>query len=722
MRPLKSSRLLKMTRKKAWCTFQFLIFLIVANGQSIEITNLERQNDSLYLLTQIDSSLIIQNHLELTLLYFQKGDYTQSERNVRSAITMLKSQDSTKTEVYAMAVSRLSVVDYYKSDYASSLTHGKESLAILEEVNPTPTRRLMIGHNNLAAFYIDFENYKEALFHNGKAQDIALALLETREIDRSESFNIYHIRSRIFDQLNRPDRFYEESMKLVEIIEESEDLYSEYAYTNLVDHFLELDEVSKAEDYLDKAWSHFEIRGFGSPDDLAHLYLTQAGLEAQRQDTAYAIELLDLSAKIRLGQSDVPNYYVATCYQQKALLLAEQKLYDEAQELMLQAYDIVSSIYRGGHHDVIGLLDGYANMLVKMNEMQSADSTFRIGLRYLGIDLGDTLDWQIIHMHKEGIHLISDYLYLITRYKTSISPSQRSELIEWVSRLFSSYVERYMGYINSFTANIGVDKKIFKTYDNIIRGLWSSNITRDEELIYQFIQTAKGLSARLFLYDIELAKIGGVPDSITNQEFALRSELNIINKQLGETDSLYSRDEFSIKEREYRNLITQISEKYPNYYNQKFKFQNITTEELQSQMDQCDVLLDYYISDDLILLAKITKEEFVLKALNVTPHELKKYIRELDESISHIDPESIWQPLGQHIYYALLGDINLSPCPNPDITIIPHKFLFDLSFDIPLWSKHGRLFKTKYQQCTIDFSNINKEIKDNKVVAFAQAL
>lgn len=663
-----------------------------------------------------DSLFLAQQLMEVTALSFQLGDYDKAESSIRQAINILEQLEPHNTSTYSIALNRLSVVKYYQSYYLESFALANRVLNLERSLNTEPNYKLYIALNNLAAMHLDFDNYARALELNSEALHMAETLVSRDSAQLSDVFNVFHIRSRVFDKLNMQYRALEEASKLEEILESNPDIYSEYHYGNMVDHFLLMDSLNRAKEYMKKAWEHYERLGNNNPDDEAQLLLMESSIMMEEEKYREAREMLDRSIRNRNAIGSDANYFVAVAHASIAGIFKEQEHFVKALEELNKVTEIVETVFGKGHTSWL------QNNLSRIDIFQSLDQgdsiriTFEECLTEMNIFMNESIDWPTVPMHKTALNVLSQYLSFVIQEKDRYTKKQVLKIIQ----ILKQYIEKYVGFYMSVSNHVSLSDQLFKTYDDIV--VWAYDNRHDIEdgnnFLFSNIQESKLLLSRLIDTDVEINSFGNVPDSIVQQDQHYKSELRLATYQMSEKPDFENRDLYSQLERKYEVFKLMLQRQYPKYYESKYQFVSPDLQKIQSTLNTNEVLLSFNVGEGAVILQTISRDDVVVKKIPVDLDSLRNLSELLIHAMNYPSPDSEWRPAASKMFKLLLSDLQIHWDNLDRIYLQADDILHRLSFDVLFWNEFENVFPIVEVINISDLTNKSQKKSFSDLLAF----
>jgi CHAT domain-containing protein/Tfp pilus assembly protein PilF len=167
-----------------------------------------------------------------------------------------------------------------------------------------------------------------------------------------------------------------------------------------------------------------------------------------------------------------------------------------------------------------------------------------------------------------------------------------------------------------------------------------SGTKHQKEEIFSFVEQNKSI----LLNDAtkaQQARTMGLPADLSNKEIALALKADKLRKKETEVKTEDEKAALAIEINnlniETESLKKNLEQNFPKYYDLKYKFATATVNEIKKQIDEKTMFLEYFISDSLIFLFKITKNTYDIIPINISEQNLAKHADLLRKSITDYD-------------------------------------------------------------------------------------
>lgn len=221
----------------------------------------------------------------------------------------------------------------------------------------------------------------------------------------------------------------------------------------------------------------------------------------------------------------------------------------------------------------------------------------------------------------------------------------------------------------------------------------------------------KGKAALLWgmIADSNAKEFAGIPKNLLETESKLRNEIVRLELLLereymrGEKVSASMREILENSYFENRNrfqkFIDDLEKKYPKYFNLKFQNWIPDLAQIQREIPDDEVIIEYFMSDELINIFLISKKDFITREVRINS-EFKTCIRDFYRSIVKIE-EGVFLKTSPVLFDHLIGPVMNFIADKKNITIIPDGELFLIPFEALIPGQEG----------DVSFSNLDYLVK-----------
>ena len=151
------------------------------------------------------------------------------------------------------------------------------------------------------------------------------------------------------------------------------------------------------------------------------------------------------------------------------------------------------------------------------------------------------------------------------------------------------------------------------------------------------------------LSEANAKSFSGIPDSLLEKERQLRIDLanydtqiqkeNEKKESIDSTKLLRLENSFFTFHREYEALISNLENNYYDYYHLKYLNVNYSVKEISEELGNNSAILEYVLSDSLLYIFSLTKENLSLKKIDLE-HSLREDVMLFRSSLYNLDFET----------------------------------------------------------------------------------
>jgi len=507
----------------------------------------------------------------------------------------------------------------YKVNYGATLVRlGKFKEALINFNAAEAICKKYFGDTSgkLAPIYVNIGNIYFNSKDNLKAQKFYEAALFIIEKNPSAS----KWRGRLINNLglvSKKNKAYTKALKyLIEGLEIKKkrnvsDLSS--SYTNIGNCYMELGYDKEADRYFQMSIEEsIQINGKEN-SDLADFYLNYAIFHASKENGTLAKEYLNKSYDIYLDKFGLKHPSTAHCLKNLGGLYFKDKEYAKALEYYQNA--LISSTYDFHNEEVdqnpsIQQVDGQLTTFDIIDDKGSAlfklyDTTKQV--KYLKLSL-ETFDLCVDII--DQIHIA----YQDEESKLALSANENE----------------------TFSTAIEVAAELFEVTGESIY----------KEKAFRYSERAKASSLRNYLNDVDAKTFGGIPIDLQNLEHKLKQDIaDYRDKIYQERKQLHPMQDSISNWRhtlfglnaEYEQMVKRFETDHPDYYALKYDNASISVEELQKQLKEDEILIEYALSDSTLYSFALGSGLFEMKKMPLRKGELERSITNIRTSLKTND-------------------------------------------------------------------------------------
>ncbi len=543
---------------------------------------------------------------------------------LNKAVNELRSRNNKGAESYfkqaAASIDENELKDFqllyrYKVNYGVTLIRlgkYKNALFFLNSAEVICKKHFGELSGKLAPIYLNMGNIYLHLKDNLKAQKFYEAALFITEKNPSAS----RWRGRIFTNLglasknnkdyNNALRYLFEGLEIKKVRKVS-DLST--SYTNIGNCYRILGYDKEANHYLKLSIDEsIKFNGDGN-SDLANFYLNYAIFYLDKDNNSLAEEYLNKSFIIYLDKFGLKHPDTAHCLKNLGGLYFKDKNYTKALEYYQKA--LVSSTYdfceeEFAQNPNIQQIDGQLSTIDILNDKASTlqmlyGETKQI--KYLIASL-NTFDLSVEIIDQIQI------AYQDEESKLALSANEN----ETLSSAISVAADLYELSLNS----------IYK------------------EKAFSYSERAKASSLRNYLNDVDAKIFGGIPIKLQNLEHKLKQDIADYRNKIYQERKQFHPMQDSISNwrhtlfglnTEYEQMVKRFETDYPEYYVLKYDNASISVNEVQKQLKEDEILLEYALSGSTLYSFAIGSDLFEMKKVCLRHGEFENSINNIRTSL-----------------------------------------------------------------------------------------
>lgn len=694
---------------------------------------------NLMMLGKYDSSLVIlenalelgnskleENHPEVAQSYNNIGTVFWYEGKYDKAIEMYQNSLKIKYQIFgessfeaAVTLNNLGLTYHKKGEYDKALSSYQRALDIRVPKHGENHSLVAANYNNIGNVYLFKGDYDKALESQLKALSIRLSLLGENSPDVATSYNNIGIIYGSLGDYDKEIEFYQKALSIrLNLFGENHPGVA-VIYGNIGTVYENKRDFYKALEFYTKALTIRKKLSSEENPSVALIYNNMGDSYRLIKEFDKSFEFLNISLKLRLKLMGSNHPDVAITYSNLGNVYYDINDYQLAREYFFKSYSIWSNLF-GEKHPEVGL--AYYNIAKTYLQQNNFDSALYNCQKSIVSLVNDYDDMNIFSYPK--LDKINSELNLLKTLKLkaniflSIEPKNSIDhLIHSLENyeLASELIEKIrLGY-KSEGSKILLGEHVSDLFSNAVKvSLDLYSLTKDDyyrQSAFSFIEKSKSAVLYEGLIESKAKEFANLPQQIIIKEKELKTAIAFNNTELQKEiqkrelkDSLnvieFENRLFSLKN-EYDQLISEIEKKYPSYYSLKYHLNIKSLSDIQHELQENDVILEYFLSDEKIYIASIRKHNFSIVELS-RPQNLNEVVMDFYTSIIKSETTKYVASanrLTDLLILPVLSRINTAQ----RLVIIPHDILFKVPFEA--------LFISIQENWNNDFSKLDYLIK-----------
>lgn len=432
------------------------------------------------------------------------------------------------------------------------------------------------------------------------------------------------------------------------------------AIGNLGVIYSDMKDYKNAKKYLNKSLQLFkEIKGEES-FDVSRIYQSIGAMyqEAGNYKKAFEFEKKSLEIKKKINKAN--HYSIGMIYLNMGVIETFLKKYSKAIEYFKMAEPIFIKNYGYKSVNMSIIYNDMGTTYKFMNDIKSSMACFQKAIYFNHKTFTDTLNIYEIPI-TDGYTSWHDFFSsvfskaeLLTNYSKEFKDISEKECLITALNHFKvcdTIISNAKIYASSEEDKLGITSKTSNIYKGLVNtcmrlaNISTKNADKKNYLNQAFIYSEKNKASLLLeaLNSSEAQKFSGIPDSLLKKEKNLQIDISYYKKLISEnTDSTeeinYFNKLFKLN-RSYDTLIHTFENKYPKFHKLKYSNSKLEIPNLQKSINKNTALISYFISDSLIYIYYVSKNDYFVEQVPVS----SKFFKKIDRFRSNISNPSILQ-------------------------------------------------------------------------------
>ena len=695
----------------------------------------------------------------------EKGNYAKAQDALRIGAeaeqTLLKEEPSIAAQRFVM----VGALYRNQSKYDSLLISARNaSLAQRNSVSVNVGLEWDI-YSLFAGAYFDLGEHDSAFAYHRRALQL---MQETEKDDQLNISSTYNSMANIYETRGEYPKALEYFTRALEVrrrVQGEKHPHISALYNNLAAVLMRVGDKDQSLEYYLKSLSimnetlESDNPAFGIRyNNIAMTYRSRGEFDKALEASAKSKEIFvkKLGAKhpnvggvvnnIGRTYSDMKQYERALAMFQEALTIWEEKL-GKKHPNVLQSYYNIGETYGnlGDFEKAISWLE----QSLRMRRETQGEKSVKVAQSYDGLATVYTARKQLdsaLECHQKAlIALVDDFndpnIYsnpstlkspsdldllsslsgkahiLIRRYDTNSQLQDLKTSLE-AAELAAQLVENIRRGFGAEGSKLQLGRRAFVVYE---RGIQAARMLHEATRDIQYLSMAFSLAERSksgvlldAISESNARKFAGIPDSLLEQESALRTGLTYYETQIQkEKDKKTQANKAKISQWEntvfdmrqkYTRLTESFEREYPGYHSLKLQTKTVPLEEVQKRLlDDKTALLEYVVGDSSVTIFAVTKNRTTTKffELHSSPADLVKQFR---RSLQNLDVAG-YVDLSHRLYKQLIEPVKNQLKGIRKIYVIPDGILNYLPFE-------ALLTKPVPKPAAVDFASLPYLIRD----------
>jgi len=440
---------------------------------------------------------------------------------------------------------------------------------------------------------------------------------------------------------------------------------------------------------------------------------------------------LKLCIEESIKRNGKKNYQLASFYMNYAIFHSENNNPSLAEEYLNKSYDIYLSNFGLKHPDTAHCLKNFGSFYFKQEKYQLALDYYQKALvsntyDFHGEDLNDNPSLEQIDGQLSTVEILDDKAAVLKNlYEKSKDISHLKLALETVDLCVDIIDQIRIAYqdeesklaLNANeheTYNLAIDVA-FKLFELTGKPLY-------KEKAFKYSERAKSSSLRNYLNDVDAKTFGGIPEDLQQLESQLKQDIadyreKIYQERLQRQPQLDSisnwRHTLFGLNGEYEQMVKRFETDHPEYYALKYDNASISAKELQNQLKEDEILVEYALTDSSLYSFAFGRDLFEMNKMTLREGELEKSIEDIraclrtnDFSGNSIKYYQDYIAAAHQLYQFMLEPFE-EHMENKRLIIVPDGKLAYIPF--------GVLLKEKGDAQSVNYRNLNYLVRHNPI-------
>ncbi len=673
-----------------------------------------------------DSITLIINNLLFSNLYFLERFY-EAKEIVYNSLTIYTLKYGPR-ESYSIAAihNNIGIIEKRLGNYDLAYQHYQRAIELKEKLNVENVSKIVSSKMNLASLYAAMGEYEQGLrlLHQCESlskdmldieTQILVLIIKARILIKFGDFEkaiqyislalqVYNqnnvdnarILSKIYREygsINSSEKKYDVALswflKEAEVSESIGSSVYKWTITNNLAHGYRLaGDFDKARFYFDKVLEYtISLFGDNSQSNISR-YILHGDFLCESGDAEEGKAYLKKALSLSLSLEGINSDKTAWAYE----FLAQHSK-DEGLSRSIELFDrAIAILARKTELPEEGL-----PRVSQLNSYQTVELFRVVEKKVKAIEELYTLDPTQKHL----ITLQQHYGYLVDLIEKS-KTVQMSE---------ASKMEMMANFTDFYNKAITIALDLYEQTGSLA---WA-------EEAFSIAERSKASLLYEQIRESEARQFAGIPDSLVNKESKLRQDIATFQKLIYEEKKNNKPDSLKLINWEKRvlqmqsqqdQLLLSFERYYPDYYQYKYENRIFSMQEIQMQLQPAEAMIEYYVSDDIIIAFCISQDGFKVHRIQ-SRKPLEDYIAHLPNQQSLMklvsDPEQIYRDYISSAYslYELLLKPFEDEIKGRKLIIIPDGQLGYISFE--------SLLTRKTRSSRINYRDLHYVLRDHSL-------
>jgi CHAT domain-containing protein/Tfp pilus assembly protein PilF len=627
----------------------------------------------------------------------RKGDYNNAMIYLNRALEVgIRKLGEMQPDV-AMSYNNIGFVYWSKGDYDKTLEFYNKALAIRLEVLGEKHPHVAGSFNNIGNVYWSRGDYNKTLEFYNKALAIRLEVLGEKHLKVANSF---HNIGNVFVNKGDYDKaleFYHKALAIrFEVLGEKH-LHVAISFNNIGDVYKNKGDYDKAFEFFNKSLAiNLKVLGEKHPY-VAYNFNNIGDVYSNKGNYEKALEFFNKSLAINLKVLGEKHPYVAISYNDIGSVYWHKGDYDQALDFLNKSLAIRLEVLGEKHPYVAKNYRDIGDVYDKQGDITKTLHYYQKSMIALISDFDN--ENISINPRLKNISNESQLLYSLNSKAVALKKlSQKTglkelKLAESTFALASQLIDKIRSSYKAEGSKLLLAEESTKILDQAIQtALELYGVTAETEYIknaFQFSEKNKGGILLETLSDAQAKEFAGIPNSLIDRQRQLSIDLAGYDRLIAqeqetgpEADSakiVFWQDKMFAFNQEYETLIKKLERDYPAYYDLKYRTKTISLAELQQNLAENEVLLQYFLGDSALHIFAVSNNGF-----DVASQPIDSAFTELIDTFHtaiKTAQKAAYIKSAFQLYNILILPVAGQIQGKENLVIIPHGMLYKIPFE-----------------------------------------
>ena len=614
--------------------------------------------------------------------------------------------------------------NYQKIDqYAIAGKHLDTALDLAKSYASLKQLDIALNYQKIAHGYLTKGNFEGAVESYQKALDIRLAIQGSQH---PQVAKIYNSMSQVYWNKGDTEKargYYNKSL-FIKIR-----FMVGLRFYNMVKSYKIMDvgesgkqDFKKAKDFFTRALA---LNRDGYHPLVADVYENIGIISTYEGDYERALEFFGKAIRSRLETYGEVSLQLARNYHNIGICLAFKGDTDEAEDYLERALDIKKKVLSPLHPELADTYYQLGKVKLTKELLDEALDNFQHGIKatvpgIAGDDIYKNPPIEGRFSREALLKLLSAKAEALS-IKFAFNPTENHVLEFSLSTylLAVQLVEKTRIHYKSEDYKLYFSEKCQAIFDQAIQTAMNLYTITGE---YQYKVTALEISEKSkaavlteALYESRAREFSGIPQDLLNKEQQLKEQLVAYETALeGEYQTNLRKDTPKYRELEkkyfavsdeYQRLIEHFEQNYNKYYQLKYRYPQVSLQEIQKNIPANTTIVEYFVGDKNIYIFIIRANEF--EALDIPKEQaFETTVEQFHNSIKMIE-EKAFVDLSQKLFQKLMAPVTEYIPRTGKLVVIPHGSLYLIPFETFISSprkNNGNFSDLDYLVKRYDFS------------------